>query len=176
MNQAFIDGQNLYMNTKSHGWKVNLVRFRVYLREKYAVDVAYYFLGAVDDEHQELYESIQRAGFILAFREHNRNMIGKKKGNVDTDIVFTVMEKVAEGEEFDKVVLVSGDGDYIKMVKYLVKKDRLEKVLAPNRKSMSSLYKPLTPKYVDFLDSPDIKRKIVLSESAYSDTKKAGSS
>lgn len=29
-------------------------------------------------------------------------MIGKKKGNVDTDIVFSVMEKIAEREKFDK--------------------------------------------------------------------------
>lgn len=87
-------------------------------------------------------------------------MIGKKKGNVDTDIVFTVMEKIAEKEKFDKVILVSGDGDYFKMVKYLVSKGRFAKVLAPNKKSMSSLYRPFTPKFTDFLDRPDIKRKI----------------
>ena len=160
MNQAFIDGQNLYMNTKSYGWKINLARFRVYLREKYNVETAYYFLGAVDEEQQKLYETIQKAGFILTFREHNQSMIGKKKGNVDTDIVFTVMEKIAEREKFDKVVLVSGDGDYVKMVQYLIKKNKFAKLLAPNKKSMSSLYRPFTPKYTDFLDRPDIKRKI----------------
>ena len=34
-NQAFIDGQNLYMNTRASGWTVDLVKFRIYLREKY---------------------------------------------------------------------------------------------------------------------------------------------
>ena len=155
------------MNTKSYGWTIDLARFRVYLREKYGVETAYYFLGAIDDEQQSLYEDIQKAGFILRFREHNQSMIGKKKGNVDTDIVFTVMEKVAEREKFDRVVLVSGDGDYIKMVKYLASKGRLEKVLAPNRKSTSSLYRPFTPKYVAFLDQPDTKRKIVFRKSKH---------
>lgn len=42
-NIAFTDGQNLYMNTKAHGWKVNLMKFRVYLQEKYHVETAYYF-------------------------------------------------------------------------------------------------------------------------------------
>ena len=148
------------MNTKSHGWQVNLARFRVYLSEKYKVNKAYYFLGAVDDGNSKLYEDIQSAGFILTFREHNQSMIGKKKGNVDTDIVFTIMEKVAEKEKFDKVILVSGDGDYYKMVNYLIRKKRFAKLLAPNHKSMSSLYRPFTPKYTDFLDRPDIKRKI----------------
>lgn len=96
INQAFIDGQNLYMNTKAFGWGVDFTRFRVYLHEKYDAEIAYYFLGAVDENQQKLYENIQKAGFILTFREHSQSMIGKKKGNVDTDIVFTVMEKIAD--------------------------------------------------------------------------------
>lgn len=159
-NQAFIDGQNLYMNTKASSWTVDLTRFRVYLKERYNVEKAYYFLGAVDEDNQDLYEKIQTSGFILIFREHSQSMIGKKKGNVDTDIVFTVMSKIADAEQFDNIILVSGDGDYYKMVKYLVEKGRFAKLLAPNRHSTSSLYRPFTPRYVDFLDNPDVKNKI----------------
>lgn len=162
-NQAFIDGQNLYMNTKAFGWGVDLTRFRVYLHEKYDAEIAYYFLGAVDENQQKLYENIQKAGFILTFREHSQSMIGKKKGNVDTDIVFTVMEKIADREKFDKVVLVSGDGDYFKMVHYLIDRGRFAKLLAPNKKSASSLYRSITPRFVDYLDNPGVKRKIEYS-------------
>lgn len=159
-NQAFIDGQNIYMNTTANKWRVDLRKFRIYLRDQYQVDNAYYFLGAVNDNNQELYELIQKAGFILVFREHSQSMIGKKKGNVDTDIVFTIMSKVADKENFDKIVLVSGDGDYYKMVNYLIKNNRFRKLLSPNRRSTSSLYRAFTPKYVDFLDNPGIKKKI----------------
>ena len=159
-NQAFVDGQNLYMNTNEHGWKVDLKRFRVYLKEQYNVEKAYYFLGAVDEENQDIYELIQEAGFILVFREHSQSMIGKKKGNVDTDIVFSIMAKIADKEKFDQVVLVSGDGDYFKMVRYLVEKERFCKLLSPNRHSTSSLYRVFTPKYVDFLDNSGVKNKI----------------
>lgn len=159
-NQAFIDGQNLYMNTTANNWTVDLKRFRVYLHEQYHVENAYYFLGAVNEANQNLYELIQKAGFILVFREHSQSMIGKKKGNVDTDIVFTIMAKIADNENFDKVVLVSGDGDYYKMVNYLIGKSRFCKLLSPNRHSTSSLYRQFTPKYVDFLDNVGVKRKI----------------
>ena len=164
-NQAFIDGQNLYLGTTNakKAWKVDLKRFRIYLREKYHVDEAYYFLGATNDAHSQLYESIQKAGFVLVFREHHQSMIGKKKGNVDTDIVFSIMKKIAEREKFDKVVLVSGDGDYIKMVKYLIKKGKLGKILAPNHRSMSSLYKNfIDNSHYVFLDSDSCKNKIKL--------------
>jgi len=162
MNQAFIDGQNLQLGTTKArpAWKIDLYRFRVYLKEKYNVEKAYYFLGAVNEEHQKLYELIQSAGFILTFREHHQSMIAKKKGNVDTDIVITVMEKIAEKEKFNKVILVSGDGDYIKMVRYLIKKKKLEKVLAPAKRSFSTLYKDLHPKYYNYLDDGAIKKKI----------------
>lgn len=110
-NLAFVDGQNLYLGTMSEkpGWKVDLVKFRQYLSEKYEVKNAYYFLGFVDENNQELYEKIQVAGFILKFREHNSGMLSSKKGNVDSDIIFEVMKKMYKKEPFDKVVLVTGD-------------------------------------------------------------------
>ena len=109
---------------------------------------------------EDLYEAVQEAGYILIFREHNQSMIGKKKGNVDTDIVFTIMSKIADREDFGQVVLVSGDGDYFKMVRYLINNNRFRKLLSPNRHSTSSLYRVYTPKYVDFLDNGGLKGKI----------------
>ncbi len=43
-NIAFIDGQNLHLGTASAGWKVDFLRFRVYLRDKFSVEEAYIFL------------------------------------------------------------------------------------------------------------------------------------
>lgn len=161
-NEAFIDGQNLYMNTKANGWKVDLQRFRVYLQEKYQVSRAYYFIGAADDNHLKLYQAIQEAGFILIFHKHSMDMVGHKKGNVDADIVFTVMSKIADREKFDKVILVSGDGDYYKTVDYLIGKGRFGRLLAPNYRSMSSLYREYVDRaYYSFLDEAGTKKKII---------------
>ena len=163
-NQAFIDGQNLYLGTKSSvsPWKIDLTRFRVYLKERYNVQTAYYFIGYYLDEQGDLYEAIQEAGFILVFRKHNDKMESIKKGNVDTDIVFAIMRKIAERERFDKVLLVSGDGDYYRMVDYLIKKDRFAKLIAPDKLKMSSLYKNLDRKYYADLGADGVRRKIEL--------------
>jgi uncharacterized LabA/DUF88 family protein len=162
---AFIDGQNLYMSTakrEKDPWKIDLARFRVYLKEKYNVSEAYYFLGYVQEENQELYDEIQRAGFILKFREHNPAMIGKKKGNVDSDIIFHIMKKMYKKEYFDKIILVSGDGDYKLLVDFLIEESRFEKILFPNSDFASSLYKKLSNKYFLYLDDKDIKAKIAV--------------
>jgi len=51
-------------------WHIDLGRFRRYLSEKYNVVDAYYYLGFVrtGEEYDKLYESIQKAGFLLIFR------------------------------------------------------------------------------------------------------------
>ncbi len=161
-NLAFIDGQNLYMGTDSDDprWRVNLKKFRVYLKDKYSISKAFYFLGYVINDNNGLYEEIQDAGFILKFREHNSAMLSKKKGNVNTDIVFDVMKKIYKKEPFDKIVLVAGDGDYKMLVDFLIEENRFKKILFPNRKFASSLYKKLGSEYFDYLSNEDIKKKI----------------
>ena len=166
-NYAFIDGQNLQLGTTSadEPWCVDLKKFRIYLRDKYKVDAAYYYVGAYDPRHEGLYHVLQKSGYLVVLREHTSALTSKKKGNVDTDIVFSVMKKLVEKEDFDKVVLVSGDGDYWRMVDYLIKKERFEKLLVPGKKSVSSLYiRRIADSYMSFLDLPDIKKKILREE------------
>jgi len=122
-------------------WEIDLVRFSCIPQGKYSVDKAYYFLGYVQETNQELYEEIQNAGFVLIFREHNPAMIGKKKGNVDSDIIFHIMKKMYKKEYFEKIILVSGDGDYKLAVDFLIEENRFAKILFPDRNRASSLYK-----------------------------------
>jgi uncharacterized LabA/DUF88 family protein len=159
-NIAFIDGQNLHLGTKESGWAIDHARFRTYLSEKYSITEAYYFLGFVSEEEQDLYDKLQKAGFILSFREHSSALRGSKKGNVDSDIIFALMRKLVENEPFGKAFIISGDGDYKKMVDYLVKKSKFGKMLFPNRQFASSLYKSLGSEFYDYLENADVKAKI----------------
>ncbi len=155
---AFIDGQNL------HQWlhrPVDYQKFRIYLKEKYKVTKAYYFLGFREKENA-LYEKLQEAWFILVFNLKGEYLKSQKKWNVDTNIVFYVMKKLYAWELI-WALLISWDGDYKMMVDYLEEEWKLIKVLSPNLRFASSLYrnaKNLDPKYFDFLDKVDIQKKI----------------
>ena len=89
-------------------------------------------------------------------------MLGKKKGNVDTDIVFQIMKKKYKKEDFNKIVPVSGDGDYKILVDFLIEEKRFKKILFPNAKFASSLYKKIGSEFCDRLDSPGVRAKISL--------------
>jgi uncharacterized LabA/DUF88 family protein len=110
--------------------------------------------------YEQLYETIQSAGFILVFREHNSAMKGTKKGNVDADIIFSIMKKIYRKEAFNKVVLVSGDGDYKMLVDFLIEENKFAKVLFPKQRYASSLYNKVGEWFRADLSETDTRRKL----------------
>jgi uncharacterized LabA/DUF88 family protein len=89
-------------------------------------------------------------------------MLAKKKGNVDADIIFHAMKALYKQKNFDKIFLVSGDGDYKQLVDFLIEERRFGQILFPNKRFASSLYGKLDPMYYDYLDARDIREKIAL--------------
>lgn len=142
-------------------WHINLYRFRTYLKEKYCVEKAYYFIGYEQESNQNLYIKIREAGFIIMFKQHNPSMVGQKKGNVDSDIIFNIMKSLYKKLDFYQIILVSGDGDYKTLVDFLIEEGRFRRVLFPNKKFASSLYKKLSAKYFDYLENDGVKSKLI---------------
>ena len=162
-NYAYIDNQNLYMATKfaDEPWLIDMKRFRVYLSEKYHVSKAYLFMGAYNSDYKKRYSRYTEYGYELVFRPHSPGSLGSKKGNIDTDLVFFCMRDVYEDELLDKVLIVSRDGDYFRMVEHLYKAGKLEKVLLPSKKNASSLYKQLSNDAFIVIDEHKIKDKVM---------------
>jgi len=131
-NYAYIDGANLDKGAKSLGWKIDYKKFRIWLSEKYNISHAYIFLGFVA-KYKDMYPSFQDAGFTLIFKETSYDGDGKIKGNCDADLVLKSVRDVFE-KEFDKSIIVSSDGDYAGLVKFLQEKNKLRIVVSPNNK------------------------------------------
>jgi uncharacterized LabA/DUF88 family protein len=155
-NFAFIDGQNLHLGLKDIDIMLDFRRFRIYLRDRLQVVEAYYFIGYMP-EQQKLYTNLQRAGFVLQFKEVSRDRDGKAKGNVDVDLTLGAVSKMAD---YDKAVIVTSDGDFASLVSYLIEKDKLRTVLSPNRAKCSYLLRRTAKGHIDFLE--DIRSKIDL--------------
>lgn len=136
-NFAFIDSQNLNLSIRELGWKLDFRRFRIYLKEKYSVTRAFLFIGFVSGNNH-LYTALQEAGFICIFKPTLIYKDGSTKGNCDAELVLYSM---IEYPNYDKAVIVTGDGDFYCLVKYLLEKDKLKNVLIPNRLKFSALLK-----------------------------------
>ena len=135
---AFIDSQNLNLGVKSQGWKLDWRKFRQYLRNKYFVEKAYIFIGHVAG-NEALYAFLQECGYILIFKPTLYHRSGSKiiiKGNVDAELVLHAM---IQFKNYNKAVIVTGDGDFYCLIEYLDTKKKLLKVLAPTRHYSSLL-------------------------------------
>ena len=64
---------------------------------------------------------------------------------------------MVEYENYDKALIVTGDGDLYCLVDYLMKNDKLLKLLIPNKDSFSSLFRKMMP-HMAFMN--DLKGKL----------------
>lgn len=159
-NYAFIDSQNLNLGTKYNGWKLDFGKFRLFLRNKYNIQKALLFIGYVEG-NSFLYRYLQDCGYTLVFK--NVLEIKKKgkvtyKGNVDAELVLHAMIELLN---YKKAVLVSGDGDFSCLVEYLHSKEKLEKIIVPNKKYSSLLRKFAKYIYPIELSKNKLKKKSV---------------
>mgnify|MGYP001594732640 CR=1 FL=1 len=136
-NFAFIDSQNLNLSIRELGWKLDFRRFRIYLKEKYGITKAFLFIGFVSGNN-DLYTALQEAGFVCVFKPTLSYKDGTTKGNCDAELV---LEAMIQYPNYDKALIVTGDGDFYCLVKYLLEQNKLEAVLIPNRFKFSALLK-----------------------------------
>jgi len=129
-NFAYIDGANLDKAIKELGWLLDYKKFRVWLFEKYNVKRDYIFIGLIS-KYKNLYTYLQELGFTLIFKKVIYDGIGKPKGNCDADLVLMSTCDTYE-YNFDKAIIVTSDGDYASLVKFIQEKKRLLVVLSPS--------------------------------------------
>lgn len=148
-NHAFIDAQNVYKDVERLGWRLDWKRFRTYLREKYAVTEAYFFIGYISS-NKHLYDLIRSCGYHVIFKPVVYDARGAIKGNVDSDII---LHALVTKDTYDEAVVVSSDGDYHSLATHLYTNEKLKTVISPHRETCSLLLKRAARGRIQFLDA-----------------------
>jgi uncharacterized LabA/DUF88 family protein len=174
---AFIDSQNLNLGSQRMGWKVDWRRFRQFLKDEYGVTKAYMFIGYMA-ENESLYEYMHELGFLVVLKptvDVSQSLEGVQKaeatpvddkdkpiikGNVDAELVLYAMKELPN---YERAIIVSGDGDFFSLAEYLDEQGKLAHIMTPNWQ-YSSLLKAFESKIIR-LDQ--LRRKL-----AYHDRKK----
>jgi len=161
---AFIDSQNLNISVQKFGWKIDWRKFRQFLADQYGVSKAFMFIGYMP-ENENLYEQMHEAGYMIVLKptfdisrprqEVNPDIAPEDKkpikGNIDADLVLWAMKEMSN---YDKAIIVSGDGDFYSLVEYLEGKGRLLHILAP-----SGHYSQLYNRYESYIVKLDSFRR-----------------
>jgi uncharacterized LabA/DUF88 family protein len=161
---AFIDSQNLNVSTQKFGWKMDWRKLRKFLNDEFGVSKAYMFIGYLP-ENENLYDQMHEAGYMVVLKptfditrpreEASPETVPEDKkpvkGNIDADLVLWAMKEMSN---YDKAIIVSGDGDFYSLVEYLEGKDRLLHLLAP-----SGQYSQLYNRYDSYIVQIDKFRR-----------------
>ncbi|MDD5147487.1 MAG: NYN domain-containing protein [Candidatus Daviesbacteria bacterium] len=139
---AFIDSQNLNLGVRSQGWILDWRKFRQYLRNKYNITNTYLFIG-YKPGNESLYTHLQQMGYLLILKPTMELPDKSVKGNVDAELVLHTM---IQYKNYNKAIIVSGDGDFFCLVEYLENKNKLLHILTPNKQ-----YSKLFKKYSSFV-------------------------
>ena len=153
---AYIDGANLHKGIRDSGWELDYRRLRMWLTDKYDVERAYLFIGLVPD-NKDLYTRLQEAGYVLVYKEVTYDGAGKVKGNCDADLVLKVVVDYYE-KHCDRAVIVTSDGDYAGLIKFLKLKNSFLCLVSPRPKCSYLLRKLNIP--IVYLNTQKDKLKL----------------
>lgn len=164
-NYAFIDSQNVNLSIRESGWKLDFKKFRIYLKEKYGVVKAYLGIGYLP-ENQNLYRALQEYGYILIFKPVLKNKDGDVKGNVDAELV---LQSMVDYKKYQRAIIVTGDGDFHCLVKYLFEKNKLGRLIVPNRYKYSVLLRKVFPAAPQITFMNDLKHILEYTKKQHRD-------
>lgn len=150
-------------------------KFRKFLADNYGVSRAFMFIGYMP-ENEDMYEFLHEAGYAIVLKptfdmtrprpedpppaDKGEKEERKVKGNVDAELVLWAVKEV---KNYDKAVVVTGDGDFYSLIEFLEEQGKLLKVLTP-----SGHYSRLFNRFESYIERLDHHRK----ELSYHDKKR----
>lgn len=115
----FIDVQNLYHSAKNlYGGRVNYNELIKKLTNDRRLARALGYVVRSDPEtgEESFFEALEKAGIELRMKDIQVFQSGAKKADWDVGIA---VDAIRMANMFDIIILVSGDGDFVPLVKYL---------------------------------------------------------
>ena len=134
---VFIDAQNLHLGIKDSGWKLDYLKFNIYLKEKYKAEKIFMYIGYIQS-YENLYKYLRERDFHIVFKKVlNRNYRSDIKGNVD---VCLTVDSIRKSNRYSQAIFISADGDFLPLYDYLYKEKKKDLIiLIPNIKKYSKL-------------------------------------
>ncbi|MDP2643143.1 MAG: NYN domain-containing protein [Candidatus Peregrinibacteria bacterium] len=100
-------------------------------------------------ENTGLYKYLKKLGYTIIFKPTLKTKNEKVKGNVDAELV---LHSMIEYGNYSKAIIISGDGDFHCLIKHLKNKNKLHKLIIPNKYKYSSLLRGFN-EYILFLNN-----------------------
>jgi uncharacterized LabA/DUF88 family protein len=154
---AFVDAANMiYRNTDPIPWKIDLKKLISYLQKRFDVQQTYYF-GGVDDRNAaqlKLYSKLEEWGYILKLNPVKKFVNDRGewyiKADVDSRMTFEMMRLLPE---YDRCIVITGDGDYYWVLQYILEQKQAGRLLASPSKTAKELKQLFSNHFINLDDA-----------------------
>src|SRR5689334_18171733 len=162
----FIDGANLYSAARALGFDIDYRRLLKVFREKGRLVRAYYYTALVEDQEyspiRPLVDWLDYNGYTMVTKptKEYTDATGRRKikGNMDIELAIDVLEMA---QHLDHVVLVSGDGDFRRLVEAVQRKGVRVTVVSTIRSAPPMVADELRRQADNFVELQDIAPSIM---------------
>lgn len=115
---VFVDVQNMYYSAKQlHKKKVNFsLLLKTAVAQRKIIRAVAYVIKADVKTESNFFDALQKIGYEVKAKDLQIFFGGAKKGDWDVGIA---MDIIRMAPKVDTVVLVSGDGDFTDLIKYV---------------------------------------------------------
>ena len=146
---VFIDIQNLYHSAKNlYGARVNYPELLKVLTNgrKFSRALAYVVRSDPSTGEESFFEALEKTGIEVMSKDIQVFSSGAKKADWDVGIA---VDAIRMSDAFDIMILVSGDGDFVPLVKYMQWGLGKGVEVAAFGKTTSSLLREAANTYID---------------------------
>lgn len=132
---VFIDASNILYAQKSLGWRIDYIKLKKYFEKEMSLVHMAFYTGKIgsDEKQQSFLKKISDQGIKIVSKEVKfiREADGRTitKGNLDVELA---LDCFVEKENFETLVLFSGDSDFAYLLDVL-KKDKKSVIVVSTR-------------------------------------------
>lgn len=112
---VFIDAANILYSQQTLGWRVDYQKLKLYFEKESNLGAIYFYTGRVGDNNKQnsFIQKLETLGYKVKAKEVRRIRISRNayewKGNLDVELTIDVLANI---ENFDTLILMSGDSDF----------------------------------------------------------------
>mgnify|MGYP001566010880 FL=1 len=145
---AFIDASNIIYGARSEGWFIDQNKLLKYLKHKFSVLKAFFYYGkdSKNPKKEAFLNKLKKFGYILRVKEIKR-FGNRMKANCDVDLTMDMLIKI---KEYDKAIVLTGDGDFAPLFSYLISKKIQIIIISSPRRTAKEIRVIAGENHIDF--------------------------
>jgi len=150
---VFIDVANIFYTQRTLGWKISYEKLKQYFRDECGDNLGKMFVYTATDsqrpQQKKFLDMLEINGYILRTKEVKKIRVAKGvyewKGNFDVELSMDALDNL---QNFDTMVLLSGDSDFAPIIKRM-KENNKQVIVMSAKHHISKELIHLSDKYIN---------------------------